>query len=66
MLTYSGGTYRSGDQLCYDCSISSDFTQMVNFPAVVNKVETWLNMFVSMSTIVLYDGWPSENHVIIK
>ena len=25
-------------------------------PAVVNKVETWLNMFVSMSTIVLYDG----------
>ena len=24
--------------------------------AVVNKVETWLNMFVSMSTIVLYDG----------
>ena len=30
-------------------------TQIV-FPAVVNKVETWLNMFVSMSTIVLYDG----------
>ena len=25
-------------------------------PAVVNKVETWLNMSVSMSTIVLYDG----------
>ena len=25
-------------------------------PAVVNKVETWLNMFVSMSTTVLYDG----------
>ena len=25
-------------------------------PAVVNKVKTWLNMFVTMSTIVLYDG----------
>ena len=26
------------------------------FTAVANKVETWLTMFVSMSTIVLYDG----------
>ena len=31
MLTYSGGTYRSGE-LCYDCSISSDLTEMVNLP----------------------------------
>ena len=29
MLTYSGGNYRSGE-LCYNCSISSDLTQMVN------------------------------------
>ena len=29
MLTYSRGTYRSGE-LCYNCSISSDLTQMVN------------------------------------
>ena len=32
-------------------------------PAVANKVETWLTMFVSMSTMVLYDGQPYENHV---
>ena len=31
MLTYSGGTDRSGE-LCYDCSISNDLTQMVNLP----------------------------------
>ena len=32
-------------------------------PAVANKVETWLTMFVSMSNMVLYDGQPYENHV---
>ena len=31
MLTYCGGTYRSGE-LCYDCSFSSDLTEMVNLP----------------------------------
>ena len=31
MLTYSGRTYRSGE-LCYECSISSDLTEMVNLP----------------------------------
>ena len=30
-LTYSGGTDRSGE-LCYNCSISNDLTQIVNFP----------------------------------
>ena len=30
-LTYSGGTDRSGE-LWYNCSISNDLTQMVNFP----------------------------------
>ena len=32
-------------------------------PAVANKVETWLTMFVSMSNMVLYDGQPYENHI---
>ena len=27
--------------------------------AVINKVETWLTMFLSMLTIVLYDARPS-------
>ena len=31
MFTYSGGTYRSGE-LGYDCSISSDLTEMVSIP----------------------------------
>ena len=35
---------------------TKDYIYMFNYPAVVNKVETWLNLFVSMSTIVLYDG----------
>ena len=30
-LTFSGGTDRPGE-LCYNFSISNDFTQMVNFP----------------------------------
>ena len=30
MLTYSGGTYQSGE-LCYNFSISNDLTQVVNF-----------------------------------
>ena len=30
-LTYSGGRNRPGE-LCYNFSISNDFTQMVNFP----------------------------------
>ena len=30
-LTYSSGTDQP-DELCYDFSISNDFTQMVNFP----------------------------------
>ena len=41
MLTYSGGTYRSGE-LCYDCSISSDLAEMVNLP-------TWISDFDSHS-----------------
>ena len=35
----------------------------VQYTAAVIKVEKWLTMFVSMSNIVSYDGWPSENHV---
>ena len=41
MLTYSGGTYRSG-KLCYNCSISNDLIQMVNVP-------TWIPDFDSHS-----------------
>ena len=45
MLTYSGGTYRS-DELCYDCSISIDLTEMVNVP-------TWIPDFDSHSPALL-------------
>ena len=46
--------------ICHNYAISFAIKSHLKIPtvtpAVVNKVETWLNMFVSMSTIVLYDG----------
>ena len=44
-LTYSGGTDRPGE-LCYNCSISNDHTQIVNFP-------TWIPDFASHSPVLL-------------
>ena len=44
-LTYSGGTDRSGE-LCHNCSISNDLTQMVHFP-------TWIPEYDSRSPAFL-------------
>ena len=44
-LTYSGGTDRPGE-LCYNFSISNDFTQIVNFP-------TWIPDYDSHSPALL-------------
>ena len=38
-LTYSGGTNRPSE-LCYNFSISNDFTQIVNFPARIPDCES--------------------------
>ena len=55
MLTYSGGTYRSGE-LCYDCSISSDLTEMVNLPTRIPDFDSHspalLEIFIFSDTSV--------------
>ena len=49
-LTYSGGTDRPGE-LCYNFSISSDLTQMVNFPTRIPDCDchspALLDLFIS-------------------
>ena len=49
-LTYSGGTDRYGE-LCYNFSISSDLTQMVNFPTRIPDCDSHshalLDLFIS-------------------
>ena len=55
MLTYSGGTYRSGE-LCYECSISSDLTEMVNLPTPIPDFDSHntalLEIFIFSETSV--------------
>ena len=59
MLTYSGGTYRSGE-LCYDCSISSDLTQMVNLPTRIpdfdSHIPALLEIFIFSDTSI-FEAW---------
>ena len=53
-LTYSGGTDRPGE-LCYNFSISSDLTQMVNFPSRIPDCDSHspalLDLFISSYAI---------------
>ena len=55
-LTYSGGTDRSGE-VCYNFSISNDFTQMVNLLGYRNVIVTvllfWIYFFLLMLGFVL-------------
>ena len=59
MLTYSGGTYRSGE-LCYDCSISSDLTEMVNLPTRIPDFDSHspalLEIFIFSDTSI-FETW---------
>ena len=54
-LTYSGETHRSGE-LCYNFSISNDFTQIVNFPTWIPDCDSHrpalLDLFVSSDTSI--------------
>ena len=61
-LTYSGGTDRP-DELCYNFSISYDFTQMVNFPTRISDCDSHspalLDLFISSdASILFYHGFP--------
>ena len=54
-LTYSGGTDRSG-QLCYNFPISSNLTQMINFPTQIPDCDlhspALLDVFISSDTSI--------------
>ena len=55
-LTYSGGTGRTGE-LCYNCSISNDLTQIVNVPTQIPDCDSYspalLDLFLLMLVFVL-------------
>ena len=46
--TYSGGTDRSG-KLCYNFSISNNFTSMVNFPTWILDWDSYSSALLSLS-----------------
>ena len=54
-LTYSGGTYRSGE-LYYNFSISNDLTQMVSFPTWIPDCDSHspalLDLFISSDATI--------------
>ena len=56
-LTYSGGTGRSGE-LCYNFSISKNFTQMVNFPTSIQDCDShslaFLDLFHSSDASICF------------
>ena len=56
-LTYCGGTQRPGE-LCYDCSIKNDLTQMVNFPTWIPHCDSHspalLDLLLSSDASICY------------
>ena len=72
-LTYSGGTDRLGE-LCYNFSISKDFTQMVNFPTRIldcdSHSSSLLDLFVSSDTSICFAiAFPpleNSDHVVVS
>ena len=72
-LTYSGGTDRPGE-LCYNFSISNDFTQMVNF---LTRIPDWdshspvlLDLFISsdasICSTVAFPPLGNSGHVVVS
>ena len=72
-LTYSGGTERPGE-LCYNFSISNDFTQMVNFPTQTPDCDSHspalLDLFISSNTSIFstlaFPPLGNCNHVVVS
>ena len=72
-LTYSGGTDRPGE-LCYNFSISNDFTQMVNFltriPDYDSHSPALLDFFLYSDTSICYTmAFPplgNSDHVVVS
>ena len=72
-LTYCGGTQRPGE-LCYDCSISNDLTQMVNFPTQIPHCDShslaYLDLFLSSDAIICstmaFPPLGNSDHVVVS
>ena len=72
-LTYSSGTDRPGE-LCYNCSISNDFTQIVNFPSWIPDCEShspalldlFLSSDASISSTMTFPPLQNSDHVVVS
>ena len=72
-LTYSGGTDRPGE-LCYNCSVSNDLTQMVNFPTWTPDCDSLspalLDLFLSSDASVCsttaFPSLENSDHVVVS
>ena len=72
-LTYSGGTDRLGE-LCYNFSISNDFTQIVNFPTRIRDCDSHspalLDLFISsdasICSTMAFPPLGNSDHVVVS
>ena len=72
-LTYSGGTDSSGE-LCYNFSISSDLTQIVNFPTRIPDCDSHspalLDLFISsdasICSTLTFSPLENSGHVVVS
>ena len=72
-LTYSGGTDRPGE-LCYNFSISSDLTQIFNFPTRIPDCDSHspalLDLFISSDTSICptmaFPPLGNSDHVVVS
>ena len=72
-LTYSNGTDRPGE-LCYDFSISTDLTQMVNFPTRIPDCDSHspalLDLFISsdagICSTMAFAPFGNSDHVVVS
>ena len=72
-LTYSGGTDRPG-KLCYSFYISSDLTQIVNFPTRIPDCDSYspafLDLFISsdasICSTMAFPPFGNSNHVVVS
>ena len=72
-LNYSGGTNRPGE-LCYNCSISNELTQMINFPTRIpdcdSRRSALLDLFLlsdaSICSTMAFPPLGYSDHVMVS
>ena len=73
-LTYSRGTDKPGEELCYNFSILIDLTQMVNFPTQISDcnshspslLDLFLSSDTSISSTIAFPPLTNSDHVIFS